>query len=209
MRTYGVHVVLLVSLFINLVMFVTRPSFSRGVNPALKRSFEELARDVTNQLLDSSYISYEKNTTLLVSARELAPGVITAMQKSGYLPKNKEELLANVRSLTSEKMVISVRIDQVVQGEPDPQQGNCVPIDIGGVVAKHSASGADEQKFHLKFLMGLQATGQKEKDTSINSHSRVLAQQAQQVDVQIPIVATFQDLSGQPMPAAASGGPAY
>ncbi len=191
-RQYGVHAALAASLFFNLVLFTTRPAQTRRVPHEIKQSTEELGRNVACQLLDTSYLTYAENTQKLLTTKELHESVINKLRAAGQIPKNNEELKANVRSLTSEKSVVSVRIDSVVSGDPLERTGY-VPIDVSGMVARHSASGADENRFHFRFLMGMRATG--EVDSSVNSHSRYAAQGNNQQQVLAPIVVDIQEVA--------------
>jgi hypothetical protein len=205
-RMYAMPVGLIISILLNVLLFTTRPSPSRGLNAGLKRDFETLAKDVTNQILDSSFVNYEKNTTMLLTAGELDPPLIKRMKQNEMLPNSNEAFKANVRTLADAKQVVAVRIDQVVTGDPTPQ--GLVPVDVGGVVASHSASGAESRNFHFKYIMGTRKTGQMETNPDINSHSHFAGGGGrQQVEVQVPVVADIQDLSGQPMPAGPAGAP--
>jgi len=158
-RQYGVHVGLVVSVLLNVILIATRPN-PHPVSGALKANFEQFARQVTNQLLDSSYITYEKSTSALFSG-ELAPSVVTQLIKAELLPKSAEDVKAQVRSLTDQRQVSAVRIDSLNQGEPNPQ--GLIPIEVSGVVVIHSAqeSGpSGPQPFKFKFLMGQNAKTQ-------------------------------------------------
>ena len=201
-RQYGVHAALGVSVLFNLILFTTRPAGTHGMSAALRKGMEQVAKDVTTQMLDSSYINYENNTLMLMKSGELDPPLIRRMVHQQNLPKDQTDLKATERTLQDEKNVVAVRIDQVVTGDPLPN--GLVPIDVGGMVAQHSASGAEAPRaFHFKYIMGMRKTGEKEQNQDINSHSHFSGggPAAQQVDVQVPVVADIQDLSGQPMPA--------
>ncbi len=204
-RQYGLHLLLIVSFFFNTVLFLTRPAQSKKVSGTLRRSFEQLARDVTQQLLDKSYLNFEKNTIMLLTAGELDPPLVRTMKQNGLLPDSQENFKAMIRSLTDEKMVAAVRIDQIIVGEPT--QNNLQPLDVGGVMATHSASGADQHTFHIRYIMGQRKTNDKEANPEINAHSHFAGGGAQPVEVQVPVVASIEDLSNQPMPAQPTGAP--
>lgn len=209
-RQYGVHAILGVSIFFNLILFTTRPAGPKGVDKAFRRSTEQLAKDVTTQMLDSSYINYQMNAMTLLNRNggELDPPLIRKLQQQQNLPKDEIELKATLRTLQEEKNVVAVRVDQVVTG--DPTQQGLIPVDVAGVVAMHSASGAEPPKnFHFRYIMGMRKTGEKEQNPDANTHSRYASGPpgAQMQEVQVPVVADIQDLSGQPMPAGPTGGP--
>jgi hypothetical protein len=155
-KKYGIYVGLTVSLLLNVLLIATRPNLSKVVGAADKANFEQFARTVTSQFLDSSYISYGANTLALMSG-ELAPSLRDKLQADGTLPRSKEEIAATERELSAKREVTAVRIDSVDLGEPD--SNSFVPADVKGTVAVHSAdeSGPSEQNFHFKLLIGTSA----------------------------------------------------
>lgn len=209
-RQYGVHAILGISIFANLILISTRPAGTKGVDKAFRKSVEQLAKDVTTQMLDSSYINYRINAMTLLNRNggELDPPLIRKLQGAQNLPKDDIELKATERTLQEEKNVVAVRVDQVVTGDPTPQ--GLIPVDVGGQVAMHSASGAEPAKtFHFRYIMGMRKTGEKEQSADVNSHSRYAGGPpgGQMQEVQVPVVADIQDLSGQPMPAGPGSAP--
>lgn len=198
-RQYGVVFVCIISVFLNVILFTIHPGQSAKLSAQMKMDFEELARKVTTQLLDSSYLTYATNTQLLMAGGELTTGqggLVQKLKQTGQLPKSPEELKANIRSLTDEKTVVAVRIDSVTTGEPIGQQG-LIPVDLSGVVARHSASGADENRFHLRITMGLVATGQQQ-TSELNSHSKYANGGGKPQMATAPIVVGIQEVSGTP-----------
>lgn len=188
-RQYGVHALLIVSLAFSLVLFISRPSTGKRGLDIHKVGMEQLARDVTLQLLDSSYISFAANTQLLLTSGELHPTMIQKLKANGLVPKSPEEAKATVRQLTEEKVVVAVRIDSVSTGEPIGQQG-FVPIDVAGQVATHSASGADEKRFHLRYFMGLINTGEQ-----VQQQRKTYTSSGGAEQVQVPIVIDYQEVA--------------
>src|SRR5574341_923810 len=98
LRMYGVHIALAVSVLCNVVLFFTRPDPKKMVGQQIKADFDKFARQVTTQLLDSSYITFEQSTMGLFSG-ELAPSVQQQLFKEGILPKSQEEVKATARTL--------------------------------------------------------------------------------------------------------------
>ncbi|HEY9867593.1 MAG TPA: hypothetical protein V6D08_00175, partial [Candidatus Obscuribacterales bacterium] len=57
-RQYGVHAALAVSVLMNILLLLTRPNPSAAIVKQEQKRFAEFARQVTQHLLDGSYISY-------------------------------------------------------------------------------------------------------------------------------------------------------
>ncbi len=193
MRQYGLHGFLAFSVFLNLILFTTRPGPANKVTAELKGNFEQLARDVTTQLLDTSYITYASSTQKLLTTGELHQVMIDKLRQSQLLPRSAEEMKATERTLRDEKVVAAVRIDSVSTGDPVGQQGY-VPVDVQGVVATHSASGADEKQFHLRYFMGLVAAPSGQAGSDVNSHSRYAAMSGGGQQATVPIIVDYQEV---------------
>jgi len=158
MRMYGVHVALAISLLINLGLFLSRPDPKKNVGQQIKNDFNIFARQVTQHLLDSSYITVEQNTAALLSG-ELAPSVIAQLKQGGLLPNTLDEMRAQSRAAADERRVTAVRIDNVSLG--DPNQNGLIPAEVSGAVAIHSASGSEDPKpFKFKYLLGQTKKGE-------------------------------------------------
>ncbi len=140
-KTYGVHACLAVSLLVNGFLLITRPNPQKQVSAELKTNLDVFARNVTQHILDTSFISYENSTRSLLPnggvPGELAPPVVALLRQREQLPKTMEDLKATARTLESQRQVSAVRIDSVNQGEPDDK--GIVPLDVSGMVAIHSA----------------------------------------------------------------------
>ena len=151
-----VYVALVVSALLNLLFIAIRPSVSKGMNGELKANYDVFARQVTNHLLDTSYITY-KNSTQLLTSGELQPLVVEGMKKTALIAKNSEEMEATYKSLYDNRQVSAVRIDQVdVQQPPSPSKP--IPVDVTGVVAIHSAQDSaptNPVAFHFHYDMAL------------------------------------------------------
>jgi len=140
-KTYGVHACLAVSLLVNGFLLITRPNPQKQVSGEMKTNLDVFARNVTQHILDTSFISYEASTRALLPTGnipgELAPPVVQQLKAREQLPKTLEDLRATARTLESQRQVSAVRIDSVNQGEPDEK--SLVPLDVTGMVAIHSA----------------------------------------------------------------------
>lgn len=141
------------SICLNVVLYTMLRTHASTVPAVTRLDCEGLAQKVAMELLDSSYLRYDQNTQELLQGRQLAPNVIKAMQQKGLLPATTSEMKATGRLLAEEKKVSAVRIDSLRSSTQLTPQGY-VPVDIEGLVAAHSASGATESKFHLRFLIG-------------------------------------------------------
>ncbi|HEY9868118.1 MAG TPA: hypothetical protein V6D08_02835 [Candidatus Obscuribacterales bacterium] len=140
-RQYGVHAVCAVSILLNVLLIATRPNPKKEVGAEMKTNLEQFARNVTQHILDSSFISYEQSTLALLGNNmtpgELAPQVVKQMKANEQLPKTIEDLKATARTLEAQRQVSAIRIDGVVLGEPDER--GLVPIQVAGQAAIHSA----------------------------------------------------------------------
>lgn len=141
-RQYGVHAVCAVSILMNAFFIITRPNPKKDVSAEMKTNLDQFARNVTQHILDSSFISYESSTRALLASPmggpgELAPSVVQQMRKGEQLPKTLDDLKATARTLQAQRQVSAIRIDGVNIGEPDER--GLVPIMVAGAAAIHSA----------------------------------------------------------------------
>lgn len=164
-KTYGVHACLAVSLLVNGFLLITRPNPQKQVSGELKTNLDVFARNVTQHILDTSFISYENSTRALLPngpvPGELAPPVVALLKSKEQLPKTMEDLRATARTLESQRQVSAVRIDSVTQGEPDDK--SLVPLDVTGMVAIHSADesvSGNPVPFHFYLKVGMAANPQ-------------------------------------------------
>lgn len=153
LRKYGLLIALCISVPMNFFLMLTRPDLSKVMDTGTKTSMTNFAKEVSIQLLDSSYTTYERNTRALLSG-ELAPSVEQQLKEAGLLPKSPEEMQAQLQGLKQIRQVASVRVDDVVPGDPNEQA--LVPVEVRGMVAVHSAQegGPQEMPFKLQFLLG-------------------------------------------------------
>jgi hypothetical protein len=155
-RQYGVHVALMISVFVNLILFTTRPATPK-VAPELKLTFEQFAKQVTQHLLDTSYITYRESTQSL--SDELANNVKQLLMSQDMLAKSTEELIATERSLRESRQVSAIRIQDII--DSDLTNEGMLPVEVRGQVAIHSAGEGGPTgpvPFDFKFLIGGKAS---------------------------------------------------
>ncbi|MEZ4488592.1 MAG: hypothetical protein R3C24_03715 [Cyanobacteriota/Melainabacteria group bacterium] len=160
-KQYGVHVFLVISLFLNLILFVTRPK-KETMTQEIQTNFKDFAKDVTTHLLDTSYITYLDSTRELHS--ELGPNVITKMKQSGLLPRTDQEYKAINLELQKSRQVCTLKFDRIEVGEPDPKRNMLVPVQVAGVIAIHSSketSPSQPQPFSIQYWVGLNSKTKK------------------------------------------------
>ncbi|MBX9688580.1 MAG: hypothetical protein K2X27_17860 [Candidatus Obscuribacterales bacterium] len=186
-KTYGVHAVCIVSVLFNLILF-SKVAPSNKLTETQRINFDTFARQVTRHLVDGCFLTYESSMSQLAFAStksELGPDVIKLLAQAGIVPPNPEEMKAIGRQLKETKSVSQVSINKVNIEEPSQASKGLVPIEVSGLLVKHSAEGVmGPDPFRFKLLVG-QRGG----------------------DTPLPVVAAFQDLSGQPEQASPQGGP--
>ena len=159
LKQYWIPIVLVVSLFANLILIATRPNLSKQVDKGTKEELDAFAAQVTRHLLDSSYISYPQSMNSLLSS-ELDPQTMAKLRNSGVIASTQDEYQATLQTLERDKQVSAVRIDSVNQAEPNDQ--GLVPIDVIGVAATHATDAAEgPTPFHFRFLVGINKNTQK------------------------------------------------
>ncbi|MCA0314704.1 MAG: hypothetical protein LCH63_12840 [Candidatus Melainabacteria bacterium] len=151
-RAYGVHILLGVSVIINGFLFLTMPKGNK-VSSETKQTIDAFVRDVTNHLLDTSYINCEKNVMEL--RKELAPNVFAAMAQRKEVPGTNSELIGLIRDMSERKQVCAVRVDKVTTGDPDNR--GMIPVEVQGVCALHSSQDTGETNFRFRYLIGQHA----------------------------------------------------
>jgi hypothetical protein len=153
-KLYGIHILLGLSLLTNAFLWLSRPS-KPSMPTEVKQDIEKFARTVTNNLLDTSYITCHDNMINL--RQELAPSVAQNLQSAGVLPKNEQDLRALVMDMSERKQICAIRIDEVKTGEPDAT--GCIPVRVSGVCAIHSAAETGERNFIFQYLVGSKKDG--------------------------------------------------
>jgi hypothetical protein len=177
LKKYGLHIILVLSLLFNCLLIVTRPNLKKLVTSDVRSQLENFARQVATHILDTSYISYGTATAALInpSSGELDLPVVNELRRQQLLPVSSEELKANIQTYTSQRRVVSIRIDKVDTNDAVIVNGaSLIPVDVTGLVAVHSADEAGPPTpFHFRFLIGYRGG-----------------------NAQAPLVADFKDLSG-------------
>jgi len=184
-RQYGVHAALGISLLLNLILATTRPAMPK-VSAELKVSFEQFAKQVTEHLLDTSYISYSDSTVALLRD-ELAPAVVKQLQDSEMLAKSDDDLRATAKTLTEERQVCAVKIKSIDPSELTPN--GMLPVEVKGLVAIHSAQESGPTgpvNFDFKFLIGGKVGADGKPAYAADGKTP------------LPVVANFQDASTKP-----------
>ncbi len=186
LKTYGVYVVCFFSIMFNLVM-LSKVAPSNKLTSEQKQDFDGFARKVTRHLVDGCFLTYDSSMVQLAysaAKSELGPDVIKLLASNGIIPPTQDEMRAIGRQMKETKSVSQVSIDDVKIDEPSPSSNGLVPIEVAGQLVKHSAEGVmGPDSFRFKFLVG------------------------QRGDPPTPVVAAFQDLSGQAQSAQPTGGP--
>lgn len=150
LKQYGIYIVVVVSLFGNLLQFISRPK-KEVVTAQMKNDFGVFAKQVTTHLLDTSYINYTESTSRLKG--ELSDAVKQKLAQDGVLPRTMEEMKANLMEFSKSRRVCAMQFRSVDIREPTPQ--GMVPVEVQGVVAVHSADESAQQPFHLVYMVGL------------------------------------------------------
>lgn len=181
-KTYGVHAVCIVSVLANLIM-LSKIAPSGKLTDAQKINYDTFARNVTRHIVDGCFLTYETSMYQLefageqgkpASTCELGPSVTQKLQVDGVIPKSVEEMKAMSRQLKQQFSITQLAFDDV---KIEEAQNGLVPIDVTGRVVKNSSEGPMQPTpIHFRYLVGARR------------------------DNQLPIVAKFDDLSGQAAP---------
>ncbi|MBX9670312.1 MAG: hypothetical protein K2X93_22120 [Candidatus Obscuribacterales bacterium] len=150
LKQYSVHVILAISLLGNAFLFISRPK-KEAMDKQMKLDFVNFSKQVTNHLLDTSYINYIDSTSRLQA--ELSDAVKGKLRQDGILPSTEQELKANLLEFSKSRRVCALQFQAVDIKEPNPQ--GLVPIEVSGTVAVHSADESAQQPFHLMYMVGL------------------------------------------------------
>ena len=138
LKQYSIHIGLIISLFANFLLIATRPTIPK-VSVDLQQAIDVFVRQVTQNLLDTSYISYAQATTDLLDG-ELAPPVVNMLRQQGLIAKSDEDLRAQLKELTDQRQVAAVKIESVNLLGMDKQ--NLTVVEVKGKVAVHSSEDA-------------------------------------------------------------------
>ena len=184
-KTYGVHAVCIVSVLANLIM-LSKVAPSNKLTDVQRINYDTFARNVTRHIIDGCFLTYETSMYQLEFAGdqgksgttcELGPSVTAKLQQDGVIPKSVDEMKAMSRQLKSQFSITQIAIDSVKIDEPSQSSQGLVPIDVTARVVKSSSEGPMQPTpVHFRYLVGARK------------------------DNQLPIVARFDDLSGQGPP---------
>lgn len=152
-KAYGVYVVCMLSVFLNL-LFISKIPSANKLTSQQRTDFDSFAREVTRHLTDCGFMTYTTSMTKLIKS-ELGPALIQRMTPD-VLPQSMDAMKAIDRQLRESKSVCQVAIDEVKVGDPDSAHGGQIPIEVAGKVIKSSAgevTGPDP--FRFKFIVGM------------------------------------------------------
>jgi len=138
---------------LNVLLVTTRPAVPK-VSAEVKMSYEQFAKQVTQHLLDTSYITYADSTLALLKD-ELAPNVKKQLIAQDMLAKSEDDLRSTAKTLIEQHQVSAVKISECTPSELD--QNGMMPVDVKGMVAIHSAAEtgpAEPVQFEFKFKIG-------------------------------------------------------
>lgn len=184
-KTYGVHAVCIVSVLLNMLL-LAKVAPNNKLSKEQRTDYDTFARRVAGHIVDGCFLTYANSMYQLefagepnapASKCELGPSVVQQLQAEGVIPRNVDEMKAMEKQLKMTFSITQINIESVKIDEP---QNSLVPIEVSGKVVKNSSEGPIQPSpIRFKFLIG------------------------QRVGTNLPIVAKFQDLSGQPAPAQA------
>ena len=116
-----------------------------------KLQFEQFVRQATNNLLDSSYLTFDDSIAALQG--QCSSAALQQMRNTEFVPRTAEDIKAVSRQLRDKKMVSVIRIESINLMQPDAQ--GLVPVEVKGQVVGHSAEGLEgPRSFCLRFLIG-------------------------------------------------------
>lgn len=190
-KSYGVHVVCVVSVLFNIIM-MTRLAPSKALNAKQQTEFTNFAKQVTQHLTDSNFLTYEQSMTALVfngPKSELAGNALALLQKEEVVPRNQTNMKALGRQYKDKKSVACISIDEVAVQDPDASRQNLVPVEVSGKLVQHSAEGViGPSFFRFRYYVGTAA-------------------QASDPTQTWPVVVDFVDKSAQGPAPVPQGGP--
>lgn len=190
-KSYGVYVVCVVSVLFNIIM-MTRLAPSKALNAQQKNDFTVFAKQVTQHLTDSNFLTYEQSMNALVfggNKSELQANAKALLQKEEVVPKDQTSMRALARQYKDKKAVACISIDDVQVQDPDAGKSNLVPVEVSGKLVQHSAEGViGPSFFRFRYYIGTAA-------------------QASDPTQTWPVVVEFQDKSAQGPAPVAQGGP--
>lgn len=166
LRMYAIHIALVVSLVLNALLIVTRPS-NKNLNKEQKGVYEQFSKDVIGHMLDRSYVSYEHS--MLSLKDELAPSIVAKLQKEESLPKSMDELKILAETQRKNRELSAVNFNKIKVGELTPvtigqMQVPLVPVEVDGTFAVHSldeSQNIEQTPFKFRLFIGTNSKTQK------------------------------------------------
>lgn len=156
-KAYGIYVVCVISIIFN-VFLISKAAPGRGLTAQQKSDFTNFARQVTNHLTDSNFLTYEQSMTSLVFNKkaELAGNALRSLSADEVVPANVTQMRALARQYKEKKSVACISIDALTVGDPDPGHNNWVPCDVSGKLVQHSAEGVlGPQFFRFQYYLAM------------------------------------------------------
>src|SRR5579883_1414246 len=121
------------------------------LNADKKSDYTAFVKQVTEHLLDTSYINYAQSTMLL--NQELHPALQNRLRQQGVLPESDAAYKANLMDYQKSRRVVAVKFNAI--DLKDLTKDGMLPVDVQGDVAMHSADEAATQPFHFLFVVGM------------------------------------------------------
>jgi hypothetical protein len=183
--------ILVFSVFLNVLLIATHPSPNKGLTKDLAANYKAFAKQVTQHLLDTSYVSYRQSTAELLSG-ELDHAVIEGMKQRELLAKSADEVDATYKKLFDNRQLSAVQIKDVAVGTPPP--GKPIPVEVRGMVAVHAADSGitNPVPFHFHYDMALRM-GDDKKTPLLGEDKKPL-----------PVVVGFREVTDAEAPPAQS-----
>ena len=179
-KAYGVYVVCLISVLVNLLLISRLPA-SNKLTVQQRTDFEGFAKEVTRHLTDAGFMTYSTSMSKLAftaTKPELTANVIKELTPD-VLPPSIDAMKAIDKRLHESKSLSQLSIDEVKVDEPDASTNGCVPVEISGRVVRSSAGEVQgPDGFRFKLLVGMAKKG----------------------DESWPVVVAMRDLSAQAAP---------
>ncbi len=156
-KAYGIYAVCAVSVIFN-VFLISKAAPSKGLTAQQKADFTVFARQVTQHLTDSNFLTYETSMTALVFNKkaELAGSAVKFLSAEDVVPGNVTQMRALARQYKDKKSVACISIDELQVGDPDPAHNMWVPCDVSGRLVQHSAEGVlGPQFFRFQYYLAM------------------------------------------------------
>lgn len=164
-KAYGIYVVCCASILCN-VFLISKATPGKGLTAQQKADFTVFAKQVTQHLTDTNFLTYETSMSSLAfnKKHELDGTAIKQLSTEEVVPANPTAMRAMARQLKEKKCVSCASIDEITVGDPDPGHNNWVPADVSGRLVQHSIEGVNGPAF-FRFQYFLAMVGAKDDPT--------------------------------------------